>query len=348
MASRLRLRPDLPPLRRGRDAVQLGLSATSGGIVLEGLTPADVALLERLDGPPSGALRPPELYAAAAELGVPADRVTELLSLLRRHGVLVDAGPPAEEGARDEPWLVVDGRGPLATAVSSLLRISPAGRVDSGPWAADVADAELREHEERQELCERRGLTDGDVREPPRVALVALVVLVTRGALDPVTGETWRARDVPVLPVLDDGARVLVGPLVTADPAQPCLRCLQLARVDRDARWPEVMAQAAGFTTGGARDTPDRREPPADALSVAAGVVAMVVNLALSDLGGPVAGVSVEVSGPWPRLDHRRWTRHPACPAHDERSAGPSAASSARPSARSGAEHGSPRVTMTG
>ena len=72
MALRLRLRPGLPPLRRGRDAVQLGLSATAGGIVVEGLTPPEVALLERLDGPLGGALRPPELYAAAAELGVPA------------------------------------------------------------------------------------------------------------------------------------------------------------------------------------------------------------------------------------------------------------------------------------
>jgi hypothetical protein len=77
-------------------------------------------------------------------------------------------------------------------------------------------------------------------------------------------------------------------------------------------------------------------------------VVAMVVNLALSDLGRPGAGVSVEVSGPWPRLDHRRWTRHPACPAHDGPSAQSCAGPSAWSSAGSGIEHGSARVTMTG
>jgi len=30
----------------------------------------------------------------------------------------------------------------------------------------------------------------------------------------------------------------------------------------------------------------------------------------------PPPGVSVEVSLPWPRMDHRRWPTHPLCPAH--------------------------------
>ena len=36
---------------------------------------------------------------------------------------------------------------------------------------------------------------------------------------------------------------------------------------------------------------------------------------ALADFGLPV-GVSVEVSTPWPRVDYRRWQRHPLCPSH--------------------------------
>ena len=30
------------------------------------------------------------------------------------------------------------------------------------------------------------------------------------------------------------------------------------------------------------------------------------------------AGVSVEVHGPWPRVEHRRWTRHTDCRWHTE------------------------------
>jgi hypothetical protein len=38
-------------------------------------------------------------------------------------------------------------------------------------------------------------------------------------------------------------------------------------------------------------------------------------------------GVSVESALPWPRLDHRRWTRHPRCERHDPRSERPGSAS---------------------
>ncbi|MEO7235965.1 MAG: hypothetical protein ABIW80_11410 [Lapillicoccus sp.] len=344
----LRLRPDLLPLRRGRGAVQLGLSATAGGLIVDGLAPAEVALLEQL----AGRLPPPEVYAAAADLGVSDARAMELVALLRAHGLLVEAGPSEDVRPDAGPrnvgrWVVVDGRGALPPAVAALLRGSGVVRVDSGPWAADVADAELRAG---------RPLTGGPERPDgphPTGGPVALVVLVGRGGLDPLVGEPWRARGVPLLPVVDDGGRVVVGPLVTSDPALPCLRCLQLARVDRDAHWPEVMAQAAG------RDGDRTRDGPADGgparwpemLSVAAGVTAMVANAALvadavvgvpgavgtRGAGVSGAGVSVEVTAPWPRLDHRRWARHPACPGHARGALD-----------GSGVDHGSARVTMTG
>jgi hypothetical protein len=346
MGSRPRLRPDFRPLRRGRGAVQLGPSAAAGGIILVGLAPPEIALLDRLDG----WLREEDLYAAAARAGVERARAAALLELLWTHRVLVtdpvdgpDAaagdiaegvpdvrvGPPAPTSRR----VVVDGTGPLPAAVAGLLRGGDLGRVDVGPWAADVADAELREADRRSGEQAGRPAGAGQDGGP------ALLVLVGRGGLDPRAGEAWRRRGIPLLPVVVDGERVVVGPLVGSDPALPCLRCLELSRIDRDAAWLDVRAAQR------ARDDPDGRGMSEswaslrpDVASVAAGVAAMVVHAALADDPAPagVSGVSVEVTTSWPRLDHRRWARHPACPAHDS-----------RPPRGVGAERGAIRVTMT-
>ena len=353
MGSRPRLKPDFRPLRRGRGAVQLGTSAEAGGIIVAGLAPGEIALLHQLDGS-----HPEEaLYAAAASAGVERDRATQLLDLLRTHRVLLTetgpaggagheagdgaavtavvpgdpagapdrtaearrtqrepapSGPGSRSGRVRRPWLVVDGAGPLTAAVAALLRAADLGRVDSGSWAADVADAELRE----------AGPWTGGPHP-------ALVVLVGHGALELRAGEPWRRRGIPVLPVVADGERVVVGPVVGADPALPCLRCLQLRRTDRDAVWLDVLGRPGPRPRGGVGDGLDHRAQvvelpaPSPALaSAAAGVAAMVAMAALG--ADPVPpGVSVEVAGPWPRLDHRRWTRHPACPAHAPGSPGP-------------------------
>jgi hypothetical protein len=169
-------------------------------------------------------------------------------------------------------FVVVDGAGPLTLSLARLLRLCGVARVDAGPWAADVCDAELR----------RTGSGPPD-----------LVVLV--GELDPRAAEPWRRRGVPHLPVTADAARVVVGPWLTADPDEPCLACMRLSRGD-DA---------------GAR-TPD------DALvAMGAGMAAMVALAGLAAAGGPT-GVSVEVLSPWPRVEHRRWSRHLDCPHHPD------------------------------
>ena len=50
-------------------------------------------------------------------------------------------------------------------------------------------------------------------------------------------------------------------------------------------------------------------------------VVGSVTLLVTGVLEGhpPPPGVSVEVSLPWPRMDHRRWPTHPLCPGHAAR-----------------------------
>jgi hypothetical protein len=62
-------------------------------------------------------------------------------------------------------------------------------------------------------------------------------------------------------------------------------------------------------------DTPLLEELPAGLGQLVSGVVALY---AVGVLTGerPPAGVSAEVSLPWPRMDHRRWPRHPRCARH--------------------------------
>ena len=143
-AHRLRLDPSFRPIVRSSGIVQLGATAESGGILLTGLSAGEIALLDRLDG----SLSETELYAAARATGVPHRRAGELLAVLRHHGVLL-----ADQVATSRPGqgsriataprsvdrlVVVDGTGPLAMAVASVLRVSRIGRIHTGAWAADA------------------------------------------------------------------------------------------------------------------------------------------------------------------------------------------------------------------
>ena len=80
-------------------------------------------------------------------------------------------------------FVVVDGVGPLASSVATLLRAAGVGLVRAGAWAADTADAELR----------WGGSTGPD-----------LLVLLADRSIDPRRAEPWRRRGVPLLPVVVD------------------------------------------------------------------------------------------------------------------------------------------------
>jgi len=287
-AYRPRLDPSFRPIVRSSGIVQLGATAESGGILLSGLSAGELALLDRLDG----SLSETELYAAARATGIPHRRAGELLAVLRHHGVLLAdqaAGSrPGPQGRlapapRSDRLVVVDGTGPLAVAVASVLRASGVGRIHAGAWAADAVEADLR-------------LTGSGAPE--------LVVLVAQGAVDPRAGEPWRRRAVAHLPVVADRARVLVGPWITGDPGQPCLRCLRLTLAEQDPHRPAV-------SIGGGTDECD--EP---LVAMGAGMAGMVASAGLQGGALPV-GVSVEIRPPWPHTVHRRWGRHIGCPNHE-------------------------------
>jgi hypothetical protein len=287
-AYRARLDASARSVMGSSGVVQLGVTRDGGDVLLVGLSPDELSLFDRRDG----SLSETELYAAARATGIPRRRAGELIAVLRRHGVLADragttrprhgGGLATPPGSHDR-LVVVDGSGPLAVAVAAVLRASGVGKVRAGAWAAEAVEAELR-------------LT-GHGRP-------SLVVLVREGAVDPRGGEPWRRRAVAHLSVAEDGGRVVVGPWITGDPEQPCLRCLLLTRDDRDR---QRSALSLAVTT-------HQCEEPL--LAMGAGMAGMIASAGLQ--GRPLpAGVSVEVRPPWPNTVYRRWSRHTECPNHE-------------------------------
>jgi hypothetical protein len=142
-----------------------------------------------------------------------------------------------------------------------------------------------------------------------------LVVVLARQALDPRRGDVWLRHRIPHLPVIPNGAQTQVGPLLGTSADAPCLWCLDLHRTDRDEEWPTVMAQLCRPDAARVTQAPGPDELAPGMGHLVCGVLALY---AVGHLAGPhpPAGVSTDVTLPWPRLDHRRWSRHPRCDRH--------------------------------
>jgi hypothetical protein len=274
-------------------------------VVLEGLDAHEVAALESLDG----------TREVPAVLRSPAGQ--DLLDLLLGHGLVVDAGdpvslppqvrallahdaqallrtasPPRQGYAalvrRRAAHLFVVGRGELPAGLAAQLRHAGVGTVSQG---AEVAD----------DWEQGRTGPDGLSASAP-----ALVVLVGSYALDAAAASPWRARGIPVLPVVLHGLEAVVGPVIL--PHGPCLRCLDLARADLDPGWPVLLGQLVPARVGAGPDVSGETT----LVGLATSMTAMV---ALAVLDGQVlpVGRSLEVSLPWPRVRQRQWEVHPRC-----------------------------------
>lgn len=329
MSYRPRLKNHAQPLRRGSGSLQLGLCPETG-VVLDGLSDAEIAIAEGLDG----SMDVRALHGVAAAAGISAGRVSALIAALQEHQLLVDvtdraAWPtPVREprrlllrpdaaaiaaayrlpgdghdhvAARLTRHVVVSGEGDLPCELADLLRVGGIGQVSVGANAVNAVDLELRGH--RADRSHPRPGSAADLATPPD-----LVVLTAVGGIRPDAGEPWLRRRIPHLPVVVQGHRVQIGPLITGD-GGPCLSCMDLHRRDRDAAWPAVLAQLApGWPV--LPDPPVSLESTLAAMTI--GAAAMLVHTCLD--GQPVPNdLSMELSLPMPSTLSRRWFRHPMC-----------------------------------
>jgi hypothetical protein len=293
------------PISRRDGEVQFGV--LPDGPIVTGVTPTEVALLAGLDG-----VRPLEATCLDAQrAGVASQRWRALLDLLADLGLL---HPPAGGAAVPRPRIggdpcgltsqavaearpprrhvVIDGDGSLVEDIVSLIRRSGVEEITHGRHGVDRVIADPCSHD------------------------VDLVIIVGPVAVDPRRGDLWLRHRVPHLPVVPAGSATTVGPLVGAGDG-PCLWCLDLHRTDRDQAWPTLMAQVcadAGVVVPDAARAQGELEP-ALAQLVAGSVALFTTRLLAGER--PPAGVSVEISLPWPRMDHRRWTPHPLCLRHE-------------------------------
>jgi hypothetical protein len=330
MSNRPCLKTHARPLRRGPGSLQLGLFP-GAGVVLEGLSDAEIAVTEGLDG----SMDIQTLYAVAEASGVTPDRVSALIATLSEHRLLIEtvtdrawlspmdrprrhplhpattanaivagyglAGDGLDlVAARATQHVVISGEGDLPCALADSLRLGGVGRVSVGMNAVNMLDLELRDHR-----VGRRQVSAGALQPP---APPDLVVLAVMGAVRSDAGEPWRRRGIPHLPLVVQAHHVQVGPLITSG-LGPCLSCMDLHRRDRDPAWPALLSQLSP-TWPLRPDPPVSLESSLTAMTV--GVAAMIVHTCLD--GQPVPGdLSLELSLPWPSVLSRRWFRHPLC-----------------------------------
>jgi bacteriocin biosynthesis cyclodehydratase domain-containing protein len=121
-------------------------------------------------------------------------------------------------------------------------------------------------------------------------------------------GDLARVRDDPHLVVAIRETAAVIGPFVVPGET-PCVRCVELARSDRDPGWPALAAQLAAHTR--ATDACDI------ALATLAASVAALHALTWLDSDGttrpPSAAGIVEYDVDEARLRRRTIRPHPAC-----------------------------------
>jgi hypothetical protein len=328
--SRMRpaLKPGLLPVWRDRDTLQIGIDSRRA-TALTGMRSA-AAVIGLLDGSRDRG----QVIAAAVECGIEAEAADRVITLLTAAGTLCDfpastiatlpddsrtrlaaelataslAHGDADGGARvlvrrQGAVIRVHGTGPVGSGIATLLTASGIGRVVSVGPVADGSPLGTPEPDAWPRAMARPAaaapLARGRARELP-----ALAVLV--GHHDPVLAAALVRECVPHLAASAGEAIGVVGPLVI--PGQSaCLRCLDLARTDRDPAWPLILAQLAG--------PPD---PPGCGALLAAAVAAQASAQALAFIDRP-AEAAVALNGtlelvlPDWQWRRRTWRPHRDC-----------------------------------
>jgi hypothetical protein len=268
-------------------------------------------VVARFDGDPlvwrsvlAGMARAGLLVPGGRDGGASPLLLGERLALTHRHG---QAKADRLLRARADAVVVVDGGGPVACAISALLaaagighvhqqdapRAAPArgaGRIPAGRHRAIHAAAwqaapEVRVHRPAPQL-------------PPSVA-----VLADERLPDLARAAELVAARVPHLPVWVTQARLVVGPLVLPG-RSACLGCVERARTDADAGWPELGRALR------AHPVPPAALPAQAAAELAAGqVLDLLDGRAQPDT---VGGTLERLTGSH-TVRRRSWQPHPDC-----------------------------------
>ena len=294
------MRSGLQPLWRDRDTVQMGVDPRRAAAVSGMRGAADVIRL--LDG----SRRRDQVVAEASQRGVPAAVTERVITLLAAAGAIIDfpadtlRSLPSELRRQLTPVLAAASlAGQDADGGVRLLARRSATMVHvrgSGPIADLVTD-----------LLTRSGLAAAaDVEQPwRRDRQPDLVVLI--GHPGPAEIIELQRQRLAHLAVCVSEAIGVVGPLVRPG-RTACLRCLDLARAERDPAWPLILAQLPA----------DRMDATASdgvlATAVAAQTAAQAVAFAdRSELAAATADGTLELALPAWQWRRRTWRPHQAC-----------------------------------
>ncbi len=269
-----------------------------------------------------GSDRRPLLAMAAAE----RDRLAPDLaawSCDRRTGRPGSEATSAQLVRRRQAVVSIDGAGWVGATLAGLLAAAGVGQLalvdervmrgyDVAPGGAGPAS--VRQPRAAAALAAARVTAPATRSGLPRGTHPDLCVLCPDGAyVDPLRRDRLLADGVPHLLATTYESVGVVGPLVVPG-RTPCLRCLDLHRVDRDRSWPLVSAQLAkpgrqlaGVATVAACDV---------VLATAVAAHAALAALAFLDAPGEessLSGAGLELRPPEGRTRRRSWPAHPSC-----------------------------------
>ncbi|HEY0718423.1 MAG TPA: thiamine biosynthesis protein ThiF [Streptosporangiaceae bacterium] len=333
------LRAGLRPVWRDRDTLQIGVDPRRA-VALSGMRDAGpvIALLD-------GSRDWEAVITAAGEAGIPVKTVHRVLGLLAGAGALadfpvgtLDGMTPAARGRlatelaaaslaygdsdggartlarRRLACVRVHGAGRIGSAIAGLLAAAGVGHVvsrdgglarpqDLTPAGLGLPDLDLPRADGVRRIIRR---VAPDVRTTDRGERSDLAVLAGPGDPEVATGLV-RER-IPHLAAAGGEGVGVVGPLVVPG-RSACLRCLNLARAERDPAWPLILAQLA---------SPDSSAAGTCDAVLAAAVAALAAAQALTfvDTGRPAALVSdatLELAVPDWQWRRRSWPPHPRC-----------------------------------
>jgi bacteriocin biosynthesis cyclodehydratase domain-containing protein len=334
------LKAGLRVVWRDRDTLQIGVDPRRA-VALSGMGDA-ARVISLLDGSRDWAC----VVAAARDAGISVKTVQRVLGLLAGAGALSDLplatlnvltpvtrsrigtelatasltygdsdGGARTLARRRLAFVRVHGAGRIGAAVAGLLAAAGVGQVvcrdgglagpqDLSPAGLGLADLDLPRADGAARVIHRIA---PDVQTVDRGERPDLAVLTEPGHPE-AAAELTRA-GIAHLAVTGAEGVAVVGPLVRPG-RSACLRCLDLARSERDPAWPLILAQLAQLAGPG--------DGSCDSV-LAATVAAQATVQALAFLdtgraGTPVSDGALELAVPDWQWRRRSWPPHPRCP----------------------------------